>query len=112
MDGNGAIPVTLGDRIKLARETAGISQDELGSRLDVTRAAVSPMGDGRSETGRRSLVRHWRDPRRHAGLAGAGLGNSAGAPTPFSGKVRIALNQEVSVDQAARIFAILNEKPQ
>lgn len=39
--GRGSIQMTIGERIKILREKAGLSQDALASRLSVSRAAVA-----------------------------------------------------------------------
>jgi transcriptional regulator with XRE-family HTH domain len=181
---------TIGDRIRVAREAAGISQEDIGSRLGVSRAAVSQWETKEAKPGIARLQQigailgatlEWlvagdgtgpssipvtaalRQLRLRAGLsmadlaeaielkgpssyqryedealykskfipvetvkrlAGAlvGMGEPPIAPTEVwalaglppainsPDLVRIEISQRVTVDQAARIFAILNER--
>jgi transcriptional regulator with XRE-family HTH domain len=171
----------ISDRIRLAREAAGLSQEDLGSRLGVSRAAISQWETKEARPGiwrleeigaalgvklewllagadtaslaqptepsfasrlrEHRMARGWTqetaadvlgvtqptihrwengqgkaldlDPRDIAdklGVSPAWLMGLDGETRPSPGKVRIAIDQEVSVDQAARIFAILNER--
>ena len=69
--------MTLGQRITQYRKQLGVSQEELGARLGVSRQARQQMGDGRGHAGHGEPAGPGAGIRRFGG--GAELGQAAAA---------------------------------